>query len=208
MVDGLIGVKRGMTQLFDGQNMFVPVTVLEVGPCRVLHIKTKEKDGYEGVQIGFSEITRKRIRRDVAERFKKLDLVPLKHLKEFKPVKSGEFPELTSELTVEVFDGVKTVDIQGHCKGRGFQGVMRRYSFGGGPGGHGSHFHRAPGSIGACAYPAETPKGRKMPGRMAARNVTTKHLTVVRVDVERNLLFVRGAVPGPKNGLVYVYKGK
>ena len=206
MVRGLIGVKRGMTQLFDEKNRYVPVTVLEVGPCRVLHIKTVEKDGYEAVQLGFGENNRKKVRQDVAARFKKLGLTPLRHLKEFRLDKSGDFPELSQELTCTEFEGIEKVNIQGKTKGRGFQGVMRRHGFHGGRSTHGSHFHRAPGSVGACAYPAEVPKGRKMPGQMGNTKMTIRNLELVRVDADRNLLFVRGAVPGPKNGLVYIYK--
>ena len=206
MVKGLIGVKRGMTQLFDEKNRYVPVTVLEVGPCRVLHIKTVEKDGYEAVQLGYGENNRKKVRQDVAARFKKLGLTPLRHLKEFRLDKSGDFPELAQEITCQEFEGIAKVDVRGKTKGRGFQGVMRRHGFHGGRSTHGSHFHRAPGSVGACAYPAEVPKGRKMPGQMGNTNHTIRNLEVVRVDADRNLVFVRGAVPGPKNGLVYIYK--
>ena len=206
MVKGLIGIKRGMTQLFDDQNRSVPVTVLEVGPCRVLQVKTQEKDGYEAVQLGFGENDRKKQRRDVAGRFKKLGIAPLRHLKEFKLDSSGSYPELTQEVTCEVFEGARKVKIQGTSKGKGFQGVFKRYGFHGGRRTHGSMFHRAPGSIGACAYPAEVPKGRKMPGHLGAVNVTTRNLELVRIDKDRNLVFVKGSVPGPRNGLVYVYK--
>jgi len=206
MVKGLIGVKRGMTQVFDDQNRCVPVTVIELGPCRVLHIRTVEKDGYEAVQLGFGEIARKRIRKDVAVRFKKLGLTPLRHLKEFDIEKSGSFPELAQELTCQEFDGVGTVVVRGTTKGKGFQGVMKRHGFHGGRRTHGSCFHRAPGSIGMNAHPAEVKPGRQMPGQMGNVKRTVRNLQVVRVDGDRNLLYVRGAVPGPKNGLVYVYK--
>ena len=148
MVRGLIGVKRGMTQLFDENNRYVPVTVVEVGPCRVLHIKTMEKDGYESVQLGYGPMKRKKIRQDVAARFKKLGLTPMRHLKEFKLDKAGDFPELSQELTCKEFEGLSRVRISGKTKGRGFQGVMRRHGFHGGRKSHGSHFHRAPGAVG------------------------------------------------------------
>lgn len=206
MVKGLIGIKRGMTQLFVENNRSVPVTVIEVGPCRVLHVKTPEKDGYEAVQLGFGENNRKNLRRDVAARFKKLGLAPMRHLKEFPIDEAGSYPELKQELTCKEFEGEGRVKVQGTSKGKGFQGVFRRHGFHGGRRTHGSMFHRAPGSIGCNSWPSEVPKGRKMPGHQGAETVTTRNLEVVRVDADRNLVFVKGSVPGPRNGLVYVYK--
>lgn len=206
MVNGLIGVKRGMTQLFDENDNLVPVTVLEVGPCKVLQVKTIEKDGYEAVQLGFGENSKLASKKSVAERFKKLGLTPLRNLKEFDLEKQGEFPELSAEITVEMLAEVKRVNVKSKSKGRGFQGVIKRHGFHGGRKTHGSHFHRAPGSIGMCAWPGEVPKGKKMPGRMGGEYKTVKNLEVVRVDADRNLVFVKGSVPGAKSDLIYVYK--
>lgn len=206
MVNGLIGVKRGMTQLFDEQYRLVPVTVLEVGPCKVLQVKTTEKDGYEAVQLGFKDAPKLASKKHIGERFKKLGLTPLRNLKEFNLETEGAFPELSAEITCEMFADVKRVNVRSKSKGCGFQGVIKRHGFHGGRKSHGSHFHRIPGSIGMCAYPAEVLKGTKLPGHMGDTYVTVKHLDVVRVDTDRNLVFVRGAVPGSKNALVYIYK--
>lgn len=208
MVKGLIGVKRGMTQLFDDQNRFIPCTVLEVGPCRVLQLKTKAKDGYEAAQLGFKPYDRKNVRRDVAVRCEKLGVPALRHYKEFELLKTGQYPELAQELTVTVFEGTKLVDVQGTTIGRGFQGCIKRHGFHRGKRSHGSTRHRNPGSIGNNAWPSEVMPGRRMPGRYGGDKQTQRNLTVVRVDAERNLLFVRGAVPGCDNGLVYIYKVK
>ena len=206
MVKGLIGVKRGMTQLFDDDYRLVPVTVLEVGPCNVFQVKTTEKDGYEAVQLGFKDAPKLASKKHVAERFKKLGLTPMRNLKEFQLEEEGVFPELSAEITCEMFAEVKQVNVRGKTKGRGFQGVIKRHGFHGGRATHGSHFHRAPGSIGMCAWPGEVPKGTKLPGQMGDKFMTVKGLDVVRVDPDRNLVFVKGAIPGAKSGLVYIYK--
>ncbi len=208
MVKGMIGIKRGMTTLFDEETkMAVPVTVVEVGPCWVVQNKTPEQDGYRAVQLGFLPITKKKIRMDVRKRFEKLGIQPLKVLREF-PVEGDELPEVGSKVTVSIFKDVKKVNVVGISKGKGFQGVMRRHGAHGGGAAHGSKFHRAPGSIGNCAYPAEVRKGAPLPGRTGGRRVTVKGLQVVRVDEERNLLFVKGAVPGHRKGFVYLYKAQ
>lgn len=212
MIKGLIGKKLGMLQLFQDSGETVPVTVIEAGPCPVLQIKTREKEGYEAVQVGYSPIERKRIRQSVAGKVKDIKdaegkpLKPCRMLKEFAPLEEGKLPELGQQIDVSIFDGVSKVKIQGRTKGRGFQGVMRRHGNHGGRATHGSHFHRAPGSVGMCAWPAEVKPGMKMPGQYGNTFRTVKNLTVEKVDVKRNLIFVRGAIPGPVKGTVFVYR--
>lgn len=206
MLSGLLGKKIGMTQVFTSEGLVIPVTVLQVGPCVVVQKKVKEKDGYNALQIGFEKVTKlKKVNKPMLGHFKKHNVEPLKYLKEVKVDNPDEFNE-GQEITVEIFNEGDFVDVQGISKGKGFQGVMKRHGFAGGPASHGSNFHRAPGSIGMCEFPGETTKGRKMPGRMGGEKVTVMGLEVVKVIPDKNLVLVKGAVPGHNNSLVYVRK--
>jgi large subunit ribosomal protein L3 len=205
MVDGLLGKKIGMTRLFTEDGRWIEVTVLETGPCTVVQRKTRDKDGYDAVQLGFGEVKEQRLKKPQRGHFEKAGVAPRKTLREFRVEESSEL-KTGDELKVDLFATGERVDVVGQSKGKGFAGVIKRHGFGGGPGGHGSHFHRAPGSIGQCADPAKVYKNKKLPGHMGNRRVTAQNLEVVNVDADRNLLLVRGAVPGANGGLVMVRK--
>jgi large subunit ribosomal protein L3 len=209
---GIIGKKVGMTQVFDEQGEVVPVTVIEAGPCFVAQIKTVERDGYTAVQLGFEETKPKRLTRPQLQHLQKSDIPALRHLREFRmnddDMARHGFEE-GQKVTVDIFEAGEYVDVTGASKGRGFAGVVKRHGFGGGPKTHGqSDRHRAPGSIGACTTPGRVFKGKRMPGRMGGKRVTVQGLRVVLVDPERNLLVVRGAVPGAKNGLLLIRQAR
>jgi large subunit ribosomal protein L3 len=204
MVGGLIGRKIGMTQLFDENGRVVPVTVLQAGPCVVVQRKTSERDGYEAAQLGFVEAKPDRkANRPRSGHFAKAEVPPTRILREFE-IAVGDAPKPGDTFTCSIFEPGIKVDVVGRSKGRGFQGVVRRHGFSGGRGSHGSMFHRAPGSIGQSAFPSKVLKGMRGPGQMGDKQVTAKGLTVVQVDEERNLLMVRGAVPGAKGSLVTI----
>lgn len=201
---GIIGKKIGMSQLFNGGEV-IPVTVIQAGPCKVVQKKTVEKDGYEAVQLAFEEEKKqKRVTKAQAGHFKKANIAPHRFLREFR---AGGL-EQGQDVTVEIFKKGEIVSVTGVSKGKGFAGVMKRHNFRGGPGGHGSMFNRAPGSIGASAYPSRVLPGKKLPGHMGDVTVTVKNLTIVDVRPDQNLLFVRGAVPGGDNGLVLISKAE
>ncbi len=203
MLKGLIGKKIGMTQIFDENGVVLPITVIEAGPCYVTQVRTPEQDGYSAVQLGFNEVSPKRLTGGQRGHLKANDLPPLRHLREFR-IKSPEV-EVGDKLTVESFEVGERVDITGTSKGKGFQGGMKRHGFGGGPKTHGqSDRHRAPGSAGAGSTPGRVFKGKRMPGQMGNVRVTSQGLKVVLVDAERNLIGVMGAVPGGKGGLVVI----
>jgi large subunit ribosomal protein L3 len=200
---GILGKKIGMTQIFENGKL-VPVTVIEAGPCFVLQKKTAEKEGYVAIQVGFDGKSEKNINKPMAGIFKKANVKPLSFLREFK-VDAVDGFELGQEFKVDVLNGVEYVDVTGTTKGKGFQGVMKRYGFDGGPRSHGaSLFHRAPGGIGQSTWPGKVMKGKKMPGRMGNDKVTVQNLKVVKVDAENNLLLVKGAVPGAKNSYLVI----
>ncbi len=209
IVEGLIGKKIGMTQIFDEEGNVIPVTVLKVGPCAVVQKKTKERDGYDSVQLTLlEEKPPKRVPKPLEGHYKKAGLEPQRILKEFKVnYQEGEIKE-GDKITVEIFKDIDKVDVTGISKGKGFQGVMKRHGFAGGPAAHGSKFHRAPGSIGSTTFPGRVFPGKKLPGRMGGKTVTVIGLKVVRVDVERNLMLVKGAVPGANGSYVFVRKSK
>jgi large subunit ribosomal protein L3 len=193
-----------MTQVWSEDDRLIPVTVIQAGPCVVTQIKTAEKEGYEAIQIGFDPVTKKNgVNKPMAGHFGKGGVDPTKVLREVKVASGAEY-ELGQTITVEQFTEVRKVDVTGISKGKGFAGVIKRHNFSGGPGGHGAHFHRAPGSVGQCATPSRVFKGLKLPGHMGVDRVTVKNLTVVKVDGEQNLLLVKGAVPGGKGALVSV----
>ena len=203
MINAIYGKKVGMTQLFDEDGKIIPVTVIEAAPNKVCQIKTTDTDGYEAVQLGFGTIKENKVNKPMAGHFAKLGTEPVRYWREVRVEDASEHT-VGEEVTVANFAEVGKVDVTGTSKGKGFAGVMRRYNFGGGPGGHGAHFHRAPGSIGQCAYPSRVFKGLRLPGHMGCDTVTTKNLEVVRVDEDMNLILIKGAVPGGKNGVVRI----
>jgi large subunit ribosomal protein L3 len=204
-MEGLIGKKIGMTQIFDEQGRRIPVTVIEAGPCPVVQIKTTATDGYSAAQLGFEEQKPQRMTKAQLKRFEKAGVKPCRVTKEF-PLAEGEDLAAGGCVTVDIFDDVKYVDVSGVTKGRGFAGAIRRYRFRGGYMTHGGHSKHRVGSIGACEFPGEVEKGKKMPGHMGSVNRKARNLTVVEVRGKDNLLLVRGCVPGPKGGLVIVKK--
>lgn len=203
MINAIYGKKIGMTQLFDEEGKVIPVTVIEAAPNKVCQVKTTATDGYEAVQLGFGTIKEQKVNKPMAGHFAKQGVEPVRYLREVRVADAAEHT-VGEEVTVANFAEVKKVDVTGTSKGKGFAGVMRRYGFGGGPGGHGAHFHRAPGSVGQCAYPSRVFKGVRLPGHMGCDTVTTKNLEVVRVDEDMNLIMLKGAVPGGKNGVVRI----
>lgn len=203
-VRGLIGKKIGMTRLFDEDGRMVPVTVLECGPCPVTQIKNEDTDGYAAVQLGFGTDRKpKRTPKAVQGHLAKANTAGQRLLREFR-VDDTSGLELGQEISVEIFEGVQKVKVTGQTKGRGFSGLMKRYDFGGGKETHGSHHHRAAGTIGMCATPSRVHRGKPMPGRYGNERCTVRNLEVVRVDKDNNLLLVKGAVPGARNGFVLV----
>jgi large subunit ribosomal protein L3 len=204
MTNGLLGKKLGMTQIFD-QNRLTPVTVIAAGPCRVVTVKTKERDGYEAVQLSLGEVKERKLSKAELGHLKKNQAPASRVLREFK--KEGDVaPGQT--VTVDVFKKGDWVDVIGVSKGKGFQGVVRRHNYSGGPESHGSMFHRHPGSIGSSSFPSRVWKGKTLPGHMGSERVTVQRLKVVESRPEEHLLFVRGAVPGAANGIVVVRKSK
>ena len=203
MINAIYGTKIGMTQLFDEDGKVTAVTVIQATPNKVCQVKTAATDGYEAVQLGFGTIKEKKVNKPMGGHFAKLGVEPVRYLREVRVADASEHT-VGEEVTVANFAEVKKVDVTGTSKGKGFAGVMRRYGFGGGPGGHGAHFHRAPGSVGQCASPSRVFKGVRLPGHMGCDTVTTKNLEVIRVDEDMNLIMVKGAVPGGKNGLVRI----
>jgi len=207
MVNGILGIKVGMTQLFEADGTAVPATVIKAGPCVVVQKKTAAHDGYNAVQLGLVEfVADKRVKKPMQGHFKKASVAPAKFLKEFRLQDSDEATLVGAKVLVDQFSPSDLVDVSGVSKGKGFAGVIKRHKFGGGAATHGSMFHRAPGSIGASAFPSRVLKGMRAAGHMGQDNVTTKNLRVVRVDVEQNLLIVRGAVPGSNGGYVIIRK--
>lgn len=205
-MEGLIGKKKGMTQVWDEAGNRVAVTVIEVGPCPVVQVKTADKDGYDAVQLGFGPQKASRMSKAETARFEKAGIgTPCRTLREFK-ADAGEAVKPGDVITASMFEGVKFVDVIGTSKGRGFQGVVRRWGFAGGPHGHGGHSKNRAGSIGQRQDPGQIDRGHPMPGHMGARRVTTQNLALVAVRPDENVLLVAGCVPGPNDGLVIVRK--
>jgi large subunit ribosomal protein L3 len=204
---GIIGRKLGMTQIFEDSGMVVPVTVVEAGPCPIVQVRTSEKNGYQAVQLGFGQKRDKRAPNAERGHARTAGLAAAPAiLKEFA-VAEGETPVVGEEVTVKAFDVGSRVKVTGRTKGRGFQGVVKRHGFGGGPASHGAtRIHRAPGSIGAGTNPSRVIKGKRLPGHMGDVQQTVRNLKVARIDAERNLIYIRGAVPGPVNGYVFIVK--
>ncbi len=208
MVDGMIGRKVGMTQLFLEDGSVAPVTVIEAGPCVVVQRRSADKDGYEAVQLGLVDArAAKRANKASRGHHEKAGVPPTRLQREFR-LEAGADLKAGDRVLVDIFEGIARVDVIGTSKGKGFQGVMRRHNFSGGAGSHGSMFHRAPGSIGASAFPSRVFPGMRAAGRMGSDRVTVKNLRVVRVVADKNLIMVRGAVPGPAGASVVIRKSK
>lgn len=203
---GLIGKKIGMTRIFDNDGNVIPVTVLEAGPCYVVQVKTEETDGYNAVRLSFG--VKKHANKPLAGQFEKTGIKPGQKILEFEK-ESDQEVKPGDEIKVDIFNAGDKIKVTGWSKGRGFAGVIKRYGFKRGPKTHGqSNKMRTPGSIGNASYPAKVFKGKKMPGRMGNDRVSVKNLKVVKVDADKNLLFVKGAVPGARNGFVEIHKTK
>ena len=199
---GLLGEKLGMTQVWDADNRLVPVTVIKAGPCVVTQVRTEGTDGYSAVQIGFGAIDPRKVTQPLSGHFEKAGVTPRRHLVELRTADAGDY-EAGQELTAEVFEPGQRIDATGTTKGKGFAGVMKRHGFHGVSASHGAHRnHRKPGSIGGCATPGRVFKGMRMAGRMGGVRQTTQNLTIHAVDAEKGLLLVKGAVPGPRGGVV------
>jgi len=207
-IGGLLGKKIGMTQVFADDGTLVPVTVIQAGPCQVMQVKTRDRDGYDAVQFGFEDRKRKRATKPESGHARAANTEPKRFIREV-PILGEDRPKLGQTVTVEIFKDVETVDVIGTSKGKGFQGAMKRHGFHGQPASHGaSKIHRAPGSIGGATDPARVFKGTRMAGHMGNRRCTVKNLKVVSVDPERHVLLVRGAVPGPNGGYLIVRPAK
>ena len=202
MQKAIIGKKIGMTQIFDAEGKVVPVTVIEAGPCNVIQRKTVETDGYEAVQLGFGEVKEKHVNKALKGHFAKSGVSIKKVLKEFR------LDEITlnvgDEVKADVFAEGERVDVTGISKGKGYAGTVKRWGTHRGPMTHGSGYHRGPGSMGACSSPSRVFKGKRLAGHLGCEKVTVQNLDVVRVDMDRNLILVKGAIPGPKGGIVTI----
>lgn len=204
MIKGLIGRKLGMIQVFDESRRFLPVTVIQAGPCGVTDIKTHARDGYEAVQVGYEEVPERKLSKPQVGHLRSKQAKLWRYLREFSRAGDCQVGDL---VTVEIFSKGEEVAVQGISKGKGFQGVIKRHHFGGGPASHGSMFHRAPGSIGGSSFPSRVWKNKALPGQMGGKRVTVPGLRVVEVRPEENLLLVSGSIPGETGGLVLVRKG-
>jgi large subunit ribosomal protein L3 len=207
-MEGMLGRKLGMTQIYVEDGTAIPVTVIQAGPCLVVQRKTADTDGYEAVQIGLvEERPARKVGKPQEGHFRKAGVAPMRRVEEFR-VDAGEEVRAGDEVKASIFEEKEWVDVAGTSKGKGYQGVMKRHGFAGGRSSHGSMFHRAPGSIGSSAYPSRVFPGMRAGGRMGGEQVTVKNLQIVKVDPERNLIYVRGAVPGPKSGYLSIRRAK
>ena len=202
MKKAILGKKIGMTQIFDEKGAAIPVTVVEAGPCTVVQVKTKDADGYEAIQLGFGEVKEKKLVRPVKGHFTKANVEPKKHLREFRLEEISY--NVGDEIKADIFAAGETVDVTGTSKGKGFQGVIKRHGQSRGPMGHGSMYHRRPGSMGSTSTPGRVFKGKKLPGHMGVETVTIQNLDVVKVDTDKNVLLVKGSVPGPKGAILKI----
>ena len=201
---GLLGEKLGMTQVWDENNRVVPVTVVKAGPCVVTQVKNPEQDGYSSVQIAFGAIDPRKVNKPASGHFAKAGVTPRRHLVELRTDDASEY-SVGQELAVDTFEAGQTIDVVGTTKGKGYAGVMKRHGFHGVSSSHGAHKnHRKPGSIGGCATPGRVFKGMRMAGRMGTNRQTTQNLTIHAIDAENGILLIKGAIPGPKGGLVLV----
>lgn len=199
----ILGKKIGMTQIFTEDGTVVPVTVVEAGPVSVIQKKTEEKDGYNAIQIGFKDIKESKVNKPKKGHFDKADVSYKKYLQEFRTEDVNSY-EVGQEIKAEVFESGDRIDVTGISKGKGFQGVIKRHNQSTGPMAHGSHYHRSPGSMGAASDPSKVFKGKKLPGHMGHKKITVPNLEVVRIDTEKNLLLIKGAVPGPRGGILTI----
>lgn len=206
---GIIGRKIGMTQIFNEDGVVIPVTVVEAGPCYILEQKNQDKHGYDSVLLGYQDKKYKHVNKPEKGFYDKLNaevketVLPKKVLKEFRLETKEEF-NIGDQVKVDIFAEGDFIDVQAKSKGRGFAGAIKRHNFHRGPMGHGSRYHRRPGSMGGCADPGKVFKGKKLPGQYGSKPITIQNLKVVKVDMEENLLLVKGAIPGPTNGVVYI----
>lgn len=202
MKKALLGRKLGMTQIFSEHGKVIPVTVIEAGPCTVVQVKTKDADGYDAVQLGFGDVKAKKVTKPTAGHFKKVNVEPKKHLREFRLEEISY--NVGDELKADLFTAGEFVDITGTTKGKGFQGVIKRHGQSRGPMGHGSMYHRRPGSMGPTSTPGRVFKGKKLPGHMGMQTVTIQKLEVVNVDLDKNVILVKGSVPGNKGAILKI----
>jgi large subunit ribosomal protein L3 len=203
MNKAIIGKKIGMTQIFTPEGRMIPVTVIEAGPCRVVQKKTMEIDGYEAVQLGFGTKKAKKVTKPAKGHFDRAGVEPARVLKEFKLTGAKDM-NIGDVISADVFADGERIDVTGTSKGKGYAGTIKRHGTHRGPMSHGSKYHRGPGSMGACATPGKVLKGKKLPGHMGVDRVTVLNLDIVKVDLERNLLLIKGAIPGPKGGIVAI----
>ena len=203
MKKGILGKKIGMTQIFAEDGRLIPVTVVEAGPCSVVQKKTVENDGYSAVQLGFGDKKEKNVNKPMKGHFAKAGVAPKRYLRELK-LDNAEEMNVGDEIKVDVFEAGEMLDVTGTSKGHGYAGTVKRWGTHRGPMSHGSHYHRGPGSLGACSSPSRVYKGKKLPGHYGVDKVTIQNLDLVKVDAERNLLLIRGSVPGPKGGLLII----
>ena len=203
MKKAIIGKKIGMTQIFNENGKMIPVTVVEAGPCVVVQKKTTEKDGYEAIQVGFGEIREKLVNKPAKGHFAKAGVSLRRTLKEFKLENASEY-EVGQEIKADLFEAGDKIDVSGVSKGKGFQGTIKRWNASRGPMSHGSKFHRAPGSMGAASDPSRTFKNKRMPGHMGAKNTTVLNLEVVKIMPEKNIILIKGGIPGPNKGTVVI----
>jgi large subunit ribosomal protein L3 len=208
-VNGILGIKLGMTQVFAEDGTAVPCTVLQAGPCVVVQRRTKDKDGYDAVQLGLVEFVKpQRITKPMTGHFKKAGVAPMRYVREIRIEESKDETKAGDRVLVDGFQPGELVDVTGVSKGKGFQGGVKRWHFRGGDASHGSMFHRAPGGIGASSFPSRVWKGQHFPGHMGNERKTSKNLKVVKVDADENLLLVRGAVAGPAGSYIFIRKAK
>jgi large subunit ribosomal protein L3 len=208
MIAGLLGKKLGMTQIFSKEGDLIPVTLLQAGPCDLLQIKNEKNDGYSALQIGFEEKKKKRATQAEIGHCSKVKAGVKRIIREFRTDTLDAEYEPGQTLTVSIFDDIKSIDVTGTSKGKGFAGVMKRWGFSGGPATHGCTTPRSAGSVGAGTSPGHVVKGKKMAGRMGGKRITVKNLDVIKVDKERDMLIVKGAVPGPNGGYVIIRKSR
>ncbi len=200
---GLIGRKVGMTQIFDEKGNVIPVTVIEAGPCIVAQVKTIETDGYNAIQLGFGDVKEKHINKPERGHFAKANLAYKKHLREFR-IEDIQSVKVGDEIKADIFQEGEKIDVQGISKGKGFQGVIKRHGQHRGPMGHGSMYHRRPGSMGSTSTPGRVFKGKKLPGHMGVQKITIQNLEIIKVDMDKNVLLVKGSVPGPKGAILKI----
>ena len=201
----IIGKKVGMTQIFDETGKVIPVTVIEAGPCVVAQVKSEETDGYNAIQLGFGDVKESKLNKPERGHFANAKIAPKKHLREFR-VDSVEGVEVGTEVKADTFQAGDKIDVQGITKGKGFQGVIKRHGQSRGPMGHGSMYHRRPGSMGPTSTPGRVFKGKKLPGHMGRVTVTIQNLDVVKVDMDKNVILIKGSVPGAKGAILKLRK--